>query len=257
MPCQPPEACVSGKLVLREQGSGARIMKTARKLSGSRGIAAAVVVLAVLVLVLAVAVLVPVYREYRYQAQMIGCVSSLKSANDQLAIETITGGDITADQAQAIVTRAMDGWDDLCPGGGTPYLIENEDEGARWMVVCGLHDKDTKRRTRLNASNVLAQIRQQADMARKLGSPVPEEISVRLNGKTYQAVLTEQETGLKRGTRTTSGIKGTVICYGVSGCGAFSDSPQPDGSICYFSFGDEDHCAIWHVQEGWTGDSYG
>ena len=227
-----------------------------QKLGGSGGIAALVVVLAVLVLVLAVIAAAPVYRNYREQADEIGCVSSLTSANNQLAIETLSEGDTTADEAKAIVTRAMNGWDDLCPAGGTPYLVAAEGD-VPWRVVCGLHDKDTKERTRLNAAYALKQLRQKVDLEQKLGDLTPPEVTVVLNGKEYRALLTEQETGMKRGTATTSGVKGTVIRYALAGHGAFAEEVSLlEGSICYFCFADEAHCAIWKHREGWSGDSY-
>ena len=227
-----------------------------QKLGGSGGIAALVVVLAVLVLVLAVIAAAPVYRNYREQADEIGCVSSLTSANNQLAIETLSEGDTTAGEAKAIVTRAMNGWDDLCPAGGTPYLVAPEGD-VPWRVVCGLHDKDTKERTRLNAAYALKQLRQKVDLEQKLGDLTPPEVTVVLNGKEYRALLTEQETGMKRGTATTSGVKGTVIRYALAGHGAFAEEVSlPEGSICYFCFADEAHCAIWKHREGWSGDSY-
>lgn len=227
-----------------------------QKLCGSDGIAALVVVLAVLVLALAVIAAAPVYRNYREQADEIGCVSSLTSANNQLTIETLSRGDTTAGEAKAIVTRAMNGWDDLCPAGGTPYLVEAEG-GAPWRVVCGLHDKDSGERTRLNAAYALKQLRQKVDLEQKLGDLTPPEVTVVLNGKEYRALLTEQETGMKRGTATTSGVKGTVIRYALAGHGAFAEEVSlPEGSVCYFSFADEEHCAIWKHREGWSGDSY-
>ena len=227
-----------------------------QKLGGSGGIAALVVVLAVLVLVLAVIAAAPVYRNYREQADEIGCVSSLTSANNQLAIETLSEGDTTAGEAKAIVTKAMNGWDDLCPAGGTPYLVAAEGD-VPWRVVCGLHDKDTKERTRLNAAYALKQLRQKVDLEQKLGDLTPPEVTVVLNGKEYRALLTEQETGMKRGTATTSGVKGTVIRYALAGHGAFAEEVSLlEGSICYFCFADEAHCAIWKHREGWSGDSY-
>ena len=227
-----------------------------QKLGGSDGIAALIVVLAILVLALAAAAAAPMLRNYREQADEIGCVSSLTSANNQLTIETISGGEMTAGEAKAIVTKAMSGWDDLCPAGGTPYLVAAEG-GVPWRVGCGLHDKDTKERTRLNAAYVWKQLRQKIDLEQKLGNLTPPEVTVTLNGKEYRALLTEQETGMKRGTATTSGVKGTVIRYSLAGHGAFAeDVSLPDGSICYFCFADEEHCAIWKHREGWSGDSY-
>ena len=46
--------------------------------------------------------------------------------------------------------------------------------------------------------------------------------------------------------------------YGVAGQdGAWADAGGKAGEICYFSFADEDHCAAWRADDGWTGDSYG
>ena len=58
-----------------------------KQLDGRSGIAAAVVILAVLVLLLAVVIAVPIYQDYREQADEIGCVSSLTSANNQWSME--------------------------------------------------------------------------------------------------------------------------------------------------------------------------
>ena len=106
-------------------------------------------------------------------------------------------------------------------------------------------------------SSVLHQLRQTIDLEQKLGDPTPSEVTVELKGKEYQALLTDQETGLKRGTSATSGVRGTVIYYSLAGYGEFTeDISLPVGSVCYFSFADEEHCATWKHQRGWSGDSY-
>lgn len=221
-----------------------------------KGITRAACILLVLIVILLVLIFIPSWKYYQNRAAELGCGSSLNTANHQLSIEYLSGKKMTPETAKEIVTIAMDGWDDLCPGGGTPYLVEEESE-VGYRVVCGLHDKDTKERTRLNASNALEQIEKEVHMDRSLGVSFPESITVKINGKEMNAVLIDEESGLKRGTKATTGVKGTVIFYSIAGHSDFGkDSGQKEGQVWYFSYADEEHCANWKIDDGWTGDSY-
>ena len=221
-----------------------------------KGIPRAACILLVLIVILLILIFIPSWKYYQNRAAELGCGSSLNTANHQISIEYLSGKKMTPETAKEIVTIAMDGWDDLCPGGGTPYLVEEESE-VGYRVVCGLHDKDTKERTRLNASNALEQIEKEVHMDRSLGVSFPESITVKINGKEMNAVLIDEESGLKRGTKATTGVKGTVIFYSIAGHSDFGkDSGQKEGQVWYFSYADEEHCANWKIDDGWTGDSY-
>ncbi|MGN0403845.1 MAG: hypothetical protein ACI4F1_01360 [Bariatricus sp.] len=228
-----------------------------QKLHSKSGIAWIFVILLVLIGIMVILIAIPVYQYYRNRADEIGCASALNTANHQLSIEYLQDGVFTAQKAKAVVTRAMDGWDDLCPGEGTPYIIENEQDAVPWRVVCGKHDEDTKERTRLNASNALEQIEKKVRSAQIQGEQYPERIVVAMNGEEYKAVLTDEDSGLKRGTDATSGVKGTVIYYSIAGHSEFGEnSGVADGRVWYFSYADEEHCANWSSPDGWSGDSY-
>lgn len=226
------------------------------KITENRGITRAAVILIILIVVLTGLILIPSWKYYQNRAAELGCGSSLNTANHQLSIEYLGGREMTPDMAKQIVKISMDGWEDLCPGGGTPYLVEDETE-VGYHVVCGIHDRDTKERTRLNASNALGQIEKAVAAERTLGVNYPENVTVALNGKEYEADLVDKESGLKRGTGATGGVKGTVICYSIVGHSEFGkDSGEKDGQIWYFSYADEMHCANWNSKDGWSGDSY-
>ena len=227
-----------------------------QKLHSRSGITRAAYLLIILIILMLILISIPAWKYYQNRAAELGCGSSLNSANHQLSIEYLAGRKITPETAKEIVTVAMDGWDDLCPGGGTPYLVEEESE-VGYRVVCGIHDKDTKERTRLNAANALEQIEKSVKMEKTLGNNYPDLVKVVLNGKEYEAVLTDKESGLKRGTGATTGVKGTVIYYSITGHSDFGvDSGLTEGKVWYFSYADEEHCANWNSIDGWSGDSY-
>ena len=47
--------------------------------------------------------------------------------------------------------------------------------------------------------------------------------------------------------------------YGLAGEGDFpagEEAKVEAGDIFYFVYADEEHCAIWKANDGWTGDAY-
>ena len=131
-----------------------------------------------------------------------------------------------------------------------------EESKVGYRVVCGLHDQDTKERTRLNASNALEQIEKSVKEERTLGVDYPDRVTVVINDKQYETILRDEESGLKRGTGATTGVKGTVIYYSITGHSEFGeDSGLKEGQVWYFSYADETHCANWSSIDGWSGDS--
>ena len=228
------------------------------KLNQNRGIARLVVILAVLALVLVAAALYPVIQHYRFRADALGCLAGLDTARRQLAAEYLFEGEnSSAEQARDYVGFVMAGWDDLCPGGGTTYIVPKDDSELAWDVVCGLHGQDRKQCTRLNADYVLEQLREELRTAQVLGTTYPERMTVMLHHKPLEALITEEDTGLRRGTRATVGAKGTLVSYAIAGYSDFGTGRGvPVGEISWFSYADEEHCANWSAWDGWTGDSY-
>ena len=229
-----------------------------KKLHTSRGFSRLTALLLLLVLALLAGVLLPTVRHYRFQADSVACASALDTARRQLAADyMLRGSNSTAKEAREYVGLVMDGWDDLCPAGGTCYIVHRTDSELEWDVVCGLHGADRKQCTRLNADYLLNQLREELRRQQLAGNPCPSTLTASVNGKRLTARLTEEETGLRRGTSATVGEKGTVLAYGIAGHGAFdSDSGAKPGEICYFSYANEEYCANWSAREGWTGDSW-
>ena len=228
------------------------------KLHQTLGIARLVVILTVLALVLVAAALYPVIQHYRFRADALGCLAGLDTARRQLAAEYLFEGEnSSAEEARDYVGFVMAGWDDLCPGGGTTYIVPKDDSELAWDVVCGLHGQDRRQCTRLNADYVLEQLREELRTAQVLGTTYPERMTVTLHHKPLEALITEEDTGLRRGTRATVGAKGTLVSYAIAGYSDFGTGRGvPVGEISWFSYADEEHCANWSAWDGWTGDSY-
>ena len=106
----------------------------------------------------------------------------MKSARDGLIIEYLSrwdGG--TVDEAMQTLDEVLPERANICPSGGTVYLIR--DENGIFEPVCGLHDDDVKRRTRLNASRGLELLTEALTTARRDAREEPESVEIELNGK--------------------------------------------------------------------------
>jgi len=232
------------------------------KVFGKSGIARAVAILAVLAAIMLVVVSIPVYQRYKAEADRIACVQSLDSAWRQTAVDYLMNNpNPTAEEVKEVAAKAMLGWEDICPAGGSVYVVENPDYAEKnelpYVLVCGLHGTDRKQCTRLNANNVYEQVVEQVRNERRYGNDYPESVTVYLHHKPLTAYLVDESTGLKRGTGTTTGYKGTVAYYSIVGHSDFgSNSGLEEGRVWYFSYADEEYCANWSNKDGWTGDSY-
>ena len=192
-------------------------------------------------------------------------MQSLDSASRQIAVDYLSGRtDPTPEEVREVAEKAMLGWDDICPAGGSVYVVENPNKDdpntLPFRLVCGLHGTDEKQCTRLNASNVYKQVLEAVRAAQLQGTTYPESVTVSLHHKDLTAYLVDEATGFKRGTATTAGYEkaGIVAYYSIVGHSDYgSDSGLKDGRVWYFSFADENHCANWSYRSGWTGDSYG
>ena len=231
----------------------------ASKLHNERGLSWIIAVLLVLVIVLAITSLIPSYKKYQDQGKKLACATALDTARRQLASNFMLNGfdNGSAEEAKAFVTYVMNGWDDLCPAGGSVYVVPKANSPMDWEIICGLHCSDSRLCTRLNAYNVRTQLQEALLKERNKGNPFPESLPYTLHSKPYTAWLTDADVGLKRGTRLTEGQEGIVAYYSVVGHSDFgADSGMKKGEMWYFTFADEEHCANWSYHDEWTGDSY-
>lgn len=219
------------------------------------GINRATAILLALIGVMLVLIAIPSYRVFRYRSQKTACIQSLKSAGDGLIIEYLGKfKEDSIEDAMKSLDEIMPERPNLCPAGGTVYLIKN-DIGI-YEPVCGLHETDRKLRVRLNASrgkDLLGEALRKARYDNK--GAEPESVEIRLNGKPLTCERVGEVLPLRRGTATTNGYKGIVCYYGIEGDG-ITTGKVGRGEICYFVYADEDHAAVWRADDGWTGDAY-
>ena len=220
-----------------------------RKLANNRGgTNRALVILAVLVIIMAVVISIPSCQAFNYRSECIACEQAIKSATDGLRIEYLdTFDEQSIKQARETLASVMPEREDICPRHGNVYLLK--DENGILVPVCGLHDSDAARRTRLNASyagSLLEEKRRTILEKAGEGDPEPEQITVKVNNEPLQCVYVTEKVNIKRGTSTTKGYDGIVAFYGTN----------DEGDIDYFVYADEDYCAIWNLNEEWTGSAY-
>lgn len=220
-----------------------------RKLFDRRGGTARIlVILSLLILVMIVILAIPSWKAFRYKSQCIACDQAIKSAGDGLKIEYLdTFDESSVKEAQKTLDEVMPAREDICPAHGNVYMISNE-QGI-FELVCGLHSRDAARRTRLNASYAgmcLEEKRKNILEKAAEGDAEPEKISIKTNGKTLDCVYVTEKVDIRRGTSTTKDYNGIVAFYGTG----------EDNEINYFVYADEDHCAVWNSDDGWTGDAY-
>ena len=211
-----------------------------------------IAVLLALICVMLVLIAIPRLNDYRRRAQKLACDQAMASARDGLIIEYLRTWDAgSAQTAMVTLDEVMHGRDDLCPSGGVVYLAR-KDNGI-FEPVCGLHDSDLKRRVRLNASHALDMLGEALQSRKQAG----DAVMLSINGSTLTCVrVGGEEKNLRHGTNATTGYEGTVCFFGVSGEGDFIDSSVEAGQVCYFVYADENYCAIWRADDGWTGDAY-
>lgn len=212
-------------------------------------------ILLALIAVMLVIIAVPGYRAYRYRAQKVGCEQAMKSAKDGLIIEYMSHWEAgSVEDAMKTLDEVMPERANICPAGGTVYLVRGSN--GIFVPICGLHDSDLERRTRLNASRAQELLAEALLAARKDGGEEPESVEIQLNGKALECVRVQEEQNLHRGTRTTNGYTGIVAFYGLAGEGEFTTDKVKTGEVAYFVYADEDHCASWRAGDGWSGDAY-
>ena len=218
------------------------------------GINRATALLLVLIAVLVILIGVPGYRAYRYRAQKVGCQQAMKSAKDGLIIDFLSNWkEVSAEEAMQTLDQVLPERPNICPAGGTVYLVRNS--LGIFEPVCGLHESDGKLKVRLNASRAMELVAEALRKARETSEEEPESAAITLNGRELECVRVHEKLDLRRGTATTNGYKGIVAFYALEGDGMTTGRVK-DGEICYFVYADEDHAAVWRADDGWTGDGY-
>ena len=220
------------------------------------GVNRVVAILLALIGVMLVIIAIPAWNRYRERAEVIACEQALKTARDGLIIDYLGRfQEGSVQDAMATLDEVMPARPKICPSGGTIYLIRNS-KGI-YEPYCGLHNPDEKQRVRLNASRAMDLMQESRRTALKWNKVEPESVQIELNSLPLECVRVPKKQLLRRGTATTDGFEGVVACYGVAGDGDWPvTKAAPRGELCYFVYADENHCAIWQAENGWTGDAY-
>lgn len=231
-----------------------RFVEAARHRSRG-GVNRVVVILLALIALMLVVIAMPSWDSFRARSERIACEQALKSARDGLIIDYFDNWQSgSVEDAMRTLDAVMPARANICPSGGTVYLIR--DENGIFEPVCGLHDPVAKRRTRLNANRALALTEEALKTARKRSDEEPESVTIELNGQSLEVVRVAEAPNLHRGTSTTNGFEGVVAFYGLAGEGDFAEVEAKAGKVCYFIYADEDHCATWRLDDGWVGEAY-
>ena len=219
------------------------------------GVNRLVAVLLVLIAVMIVIIALPDWDVFRYRSEKTACDQAMKTARDGLIIDYLDNfQEGSVEDAMVTLDEVMPGRANICPAGGTVYLVRNA-QGI-FEPICGLHDADKKLRVRLNASRAMDLLKQALTVARRRSAEEPESVEIELNGKALTCERVPKKASLRRGTATTNGFEGVVCLYGLAGDGDFTTDDARAGEICYFAYADENHCALWRAKDGWTGDAY-
>ena len=229
-----------------------------RRAADRRGASPVIAVLLILILIVIGIAAVPIVKDMLEKEARTECEAALTTARRQLTTDFLlsaSSGSYTSKDARNAVV--MLGHDNICPSGGTVHIIGEEYGDSEPKMVCGLHDSDTKLRTRLNAEYVLAQAEKKLADEQKFVKSYPQSVTVSLHSKDLTLNLTDEKLGLRSGTDKSKEYEGVVAYYGLVGHSNFgSDSALNDGSVFYFFYADENHYAIWTEKKGWSGDCY-
>ena len=220
------------------------------------GVNSIVAVLLILIAVMLVLIAEPHWKTFRYRSEKTACEQAMKSARDGLIIDYLSHFEAgTVQQAMQTLDEVLPERANICPSGGTVYLLRGAN--GIYEPLCGLHDSDTRRRARLNATRALELLQQGLRHARRESDEEPESVEITLNGKPLDCLRVREAPTIRRGTKSSNDYEGVVAFYGLAGEGTFTDTGAQAGEICYFLYADEDHSAVWRVNDGWTGEAYG
>ena len=196
------------------------------------------------VLLLAVMVVLPLIQNREGKAEAYTCTLAIRRAQDAILVEFLSDPEMTEQEAYVVVDESKLAREDLCPGGGDYYLVPQA--GGSWRVTCGLHEEDTKLRTKINASRVLALVQDQLANRKRLEMSMDQSLILNINGKPLDVVMLAGDNGLRRGTDYSIDFDGVVSFFSLNA----SDE------INWFVYADANHAAVWKINSGWSGDAY-
>ena len=226
-------------------------MEWIKKLQSKRGslTRAAGILLFLICILSGILFLVPGWSGIRGAIERFGCAEAMKTAKDGLIIEYLGSFDEgTPEEARKAIASFMPAREDICPSGGNVYLIPRED--GIYETFCGVHGRDEKQRTRLNASYALEKLQEKLRRERRLSDKEPDKVSIVVNSKDLDCIRVKEEVPIRRGTSLTMGYEGVVSFYRIR------EEDGTPGEIDYYLYADELHCAVWRESDGWSGDSY-
>ena len=208
------------------------------------GVNRLVLIFIIAIVIMLVLIAVPWADAIRQNADRNACEMALKSASDGLVIDYLDSfKNKGVSHAQLTLQEVMPGRDNLCPTGGTVYLIKG-DNGV-YKPICGIHDRDEKERARLNASYAKSLLEEQLTKMKKRGQEIPDTVKITINGKTLVCERVEELPPIRTGTSK-------MVDY--------------DGIVSFFTLDDEDElqdflyadeaCCAKYLHDGWSGDAY-
>ena len=134
-----------------------------------RGVSRLIVLLIVLVAAMLVVVGIPLFIHFKGNTDERGCSIAIESAQRKLDTEYLTDSGMTYDEAAEAATSGVRDLDDICPAGGHVYVVETSNS-SKYKLVCGIHDADSKERTRLNADYAKELLNEAVRSARRAGT---------------------------------------------------------------------------------------
>ncbi len=198
--------------------------------------------LLLVVLVLGAMLILPILQKREKKAEGYACTLAVRRAQDAVIVEFLSDPDLSESKAAVAVDKSKLGRDELCPSNGDYYLVP---QGGSWRVACGLHEEDTKLRTRLNATRVYNEVQKQVYQRSQLGME-QGLVVLTVNGQPLEVRLLEGDNGLRRGTDYSIDFDGVVSFYSLNA----------SGEINWFVYADANHAAVWKSASGWGGDAY-
>ena len=196
------------------------------------------------ILILAVMVILPLIQNRENKAESYACTLAIRRAQDAVLVEFLSNPEITEQQAYVVVDESKLAREDLCPSGGTYFLVPIA--GGSWRVTCGLHEEDTKLRTQINASYILETVQSQLAARRRAEMKIENDLIINVNGKALDVKLLAGDNGLRRGTDYSIDFDGVVSFFSLNAA----------GEVNWFVYADENHAAVWKLNSGWSGDAY-
>ncbi len=196
------------------------------------------------ILILAVMVILPLIQNRENKAESYACTLAIRRAQDAVLVEFLSNPEITEQQAYVVVDESKLAREDLCPSGGTYFLVPIA--GGSWRVTCGLHEEDTTLRTKINASYILETVQSQLTARRRAEMKIENDLIINVNGKALDVKLLAGDNGLRRGTDYSIDFDGVVSFFSLNAA----------GEVNWFVYADENHAAVWKLSSGWSGDAY-